>query len=306
MTCIWNISMSEQTKEGERVSCILRYSDVRTDRRRWAHERPLEYLDVRPNRRRRAWIASRVCGCRNRRERMGAWSASWVCWCQNRPGKVSAWAASWAFRCQKRLKMVSAELNQCWTFGCQNMGPTISTLLHDQTWRLTGFVAWCCKFSPIFWALFQLIMANPRTQGVPMICILSIWMLGRIEGELMNGILSMWMSEHTEEGERMNCMLGHIDVRTDRRSWAPELHFEYLDVITDRRRWAHELHLEYLHVRTDRRSWAPELHLEYLDARTEGRGCALRTDRRRWAHDWHLGHCGCQSRPKKVSAWTAC
>jgi len=45
-----------------------------------------------------------------------------------------------------------------------------------------------------------------------------------------------------------------------------------LDVRTNRRRWAHELHLEYLDVRIEGRGGARGLHLEYVDVRTAGEG----------------------------------
>jgi len=61
-----------------------------------------------------------------------------------------------------------------------------------------------------------MIMGNPRCAHDLHLEYLNV---GRAEeGELMNGILSMWMSEQTQEGERMSCMLEQIDARTDRRS----------------------------------------------------------------------------------------
>ena len=90
---------------------------------------------------------------------------------------------------------------------------------------------------------------------------LNIWMSELTEeGEDVKCMLSTWVSELTEEGERM-MNVGHLDVRTDE------------GVRTDRRRCEHMncMHVEYLDVRTDRRRRRREVHVEYLGVRTDRR-----------------------------------
>ena len=133
---------------------------------------------------------------------------------------MSAWTASWICGCQNRPAKLSGWAAS-WIVACQNRPKKWAPELHLEYLDVRTDGRGCAHELRLEYVDVRAdrrrrarerhlgnYMSEQTNEGARMHCILSICMSEQTkEGERINCILSIWMSEQTEEGQRMNCIL---------------------------------------------------------------------------------------------------